>query len=381
MSRAAFFFGSGISRASGAPMVDELTDTLLNGAWKPHTDWKFYQCTQADGPKCLGVAARAQEFLRAIKTEIDPHLLEREGHGANYEDLYAAAFQIFQDETAEITSPLMCRSFKAIKAATASLYIGQDYHIDKNPFVSLADRACDLVQWNVYYGLSRAKIPVGMDVIADVARRVTTLDIFTLNHETLIEQCLREAGIDFADGFGDRKGDVRIFASRWNGPIVRVLKLHGSTNWFLFRFPEWDQFASVEANSGYARDEQGRLLDDLDPKPLFLTGTTVKEQSYGVSLIGDLFSKFRELLSAHDTLIFCGYGWGDKGINIRLSQWLRNKKENRLVILHDGPEEEIANKRFWRLRWADYLRAGKVVLRRQWLANCTVSDLEPFFDS
>jgi hypothetical protein len=275
----------------------------------------------------------------------------------------------------------MCRSFKAIKAATASLYIGQDYHIDKNPFVSLADRACDLVQWNVYYGLSRAKIPVGMDVIADVARRVTTLDIFTLNHETLIEQCLREAGIDFADGFGDRKGDVRIFASRWNGPIVRVLKLHGSTNWFLFRFPEWDQFASVEANSGYARDEQGRLLDDLDPKPLFLTGTTVKEQSYGVSLIGDLFSKFRELLSAHDTLIFCGYGWGDKGINIRLSQWLRNKKENRLVILHDGPEEEIANKRFWRLRWADYLRAGKVVLRRQWLANCTVSDLEPFFDS
>ena len=219
-----------------------------------------------------------------------------------------------------------------------------------------------------------------MDAISDVARKADTMDVFTLNHERLIERQLMGGGISFVDGFGDRKGDVRIFDNRWSGERVRVLKLHGSTHWYLFRFNEWDQFAAVEANQGYAKDEHGRLLDSLDPKPLFLTGTTVKEQSYGVSLIGEIFSKFRELLSTHRTLICSGYGFTDKGINIRLNQWLRDAEGNRIVVLHQDPEEELPHKRFWFWRWSDYLRKGKVILVHKWLADCTAADLEPYFD-
>jgi SIR2-like domain len=381
MGRAAFFFGSGISRASGAPMVGEITESLLQGGWWRHTDGRFYPCRLEQGKISLGEALRAQELLRLIKNEIDPHLLAREGCAGNYEDIYAATLQIVQDETHEIVSPLISRSLAAIKAASEHLHVGKEHHIDKNPFASLADRACDLVQWVVYHGLSRAKAPVGFQTIADVARKADALDIFTVNHETLVERQLTASGIPFADGFGERKGDVRIYGARWDGHPVRVLKLHGSTNWYLFRFPEWDQFASVESNQGYAKDEHGRLLDDLDPKPLFLTGTTVKEQSYGVSLIGEIFSKFRELLSAHRTLICCGYGWNDKGINIRLGQWLRDAKENRIVILHADPEGEITRKRFWFWRWPEYVKAGKVTLVPKWLADCTAADLEPFFDT
>jgi len=380
MTRVAFFFGSGIARDSGAPMVDELTASLLEGAWWAHTDGKFYPCRPEQGPKSLGDALRAQEFLRRLKTEIDPHLLAREDRTANYEDLYAGALQIVQDEMREITNPMIARTVAALKEATATLHVGQKAHIDRNSFASLADRAGDLVQWVVFHGLARVGTPVGMDAIAEVARRVDCVDIFTTNHECLIERRLTASGIPFADGFGGRQGDVRIYAARWDVERVRVLKLHGSIHWYLFRFPKWDQFAAVEANPGFAKDEHGQLLDDLDPKPLFLTGTTVKEQSYGVSLIGRIFAKFHATLSEHRTLICCGYGWNDKGINIRLDQWLRDAEENRIVILHGNAEEEVTRKRFWYWRWANYTRAGKVMILPKWLRDCTLADLAPFFD-
>lgn len=67
-------------------MVGDITTSLLEGAWQPHTDGKFYPCQPGDGIKSLGVALRAQEFLRLIKVEIGPHLQDREGRAAHYED-------------------------------------------------------------------------------------------------------------------------------------------------------------------------------------------------------------------------------------------------------------------------------------------------------
>jgi len=89
-TRAAFFFGSGISRDSGAPMVDELGDALLNGGWEAHSDLRFYPSKSPS----TGEAERAQEFLRILAAHISPHLRNHEERDANYEDIYGAALQI-----------------------------------------------------------------------------------------------------------------------------------------------------------------------------------------------------------------------------------------------------------------------------------------------
>lgn len=382
MSRAAFFLGSGISYTSGAPSVSTITGSLLNGAWCPHTDWRFYPRPLSEEQASVGSALRAQEFLRLIKREIDPHLLAREKREANYEDIYAAARHILDDETGEITNPLLADTLAKIKAASAPLHVGQEHHIDKNPFASLADRATDLVQWAVYYGLAAAKIPVGFAPISAVMRHAAETDVFSLNHDLLIETEAANAGVTLLDGFGAPTGDVRIFDGAWRigEPAVRVLKLHGSTNWYLFRFAEWDQFASVKGNPDHVRDAAGELLNPVDVLPMFLTGTTVKEQAYGVSLFGELFTAFRSLLSRHRTLICSGYGWGDKGINTRLRQWLRDARENRIVILHNGTEERVSQTRMWWARWEEYKAAGKVVFVPKWLSECSLDDLKPYLD-
>jgi len=377
--KAAFFFGSGISRDSGAPMVDAVTDSLLHGAWEAHTDQRFYPSKAPSTEE----AERAQEFVRILAAHINRHLQHHEGRDANYEDIYAAALQIVWDETSEIINPLVAESVALIRKATEHLFRNQRPHIDRNAFASLADRATDLVQWNVFHGLAKATKPVGMEAISVVAKQADELDIFSLNHDLLIEHELDQNGIAFADGFGAEWGnDVFRFNWSWNAPgtKVRLYKLHGSLNWYFFRTKLFDQFGKVKGDPEHCKDENGHRLSLLQPQPRFLTGTTVKEQSYGTGLTGEFFGEFRKRLAAHETLICCGYGWEDKGINIRLNQWLRDNLKNKIVILHKGSADEIQQKRFWFFRWDDYGRAGKVLVFPHWLSECTVQDLQPFFD-
>jgi hypothetical protein len=69
------------------------------------------------------------------------------------------------------------------------------------------------------------------------AAEVRELDIFTLNHDLLVEQELADAAIKLADGFGKPGLHYREFDGAWmaDGRKFRILKLHGSLNWFLTR--------------------------------------------------------------------------------------------------------------------------------------------------
>ena len=161
---------------------------------------------------------------------------------------------------------------------------------------------------------------------------------------------------------------------------MRLYKLHGSVDWYRFSFPTFVQFGKA-SDPDHCKNADGTPLSLLDPKPLFLTGTTVKEQLYGVTVVGELFSEFRTRLRAHHTLICCGYGWSDKGINTRLRQWLYDAPQNRIVILHNDSSDDLRLKRFWYWYWEDFEKAGKVTVVPRWLSQCSLADLEPYFDS
>ena len=382
MSRAAFLLGSGISYASGAPNVTTITASLLDGAWWHHTDLRFYPRPPNEEQKSTGIAWLAQEFLRRLSREIAPHLEMRENRQPNYEDIYAAVRQLLDDDTGEITSPLIAPALTKIKKNTADLCADVVPHIDDNTFASLADRAIDLIQFVVFYGLVGIKEPIKLNLLTDVMRSVDETDIFTLNHDLLVEAQAAEAKIDLIDGFGERIYDVRIFNGNWQigNRATRLIKLHGSINWNVIRSGKVDQFATILGNSERARGISGELISPTSMTPLFLTGTTVKEQTYGVGPFGDLFAAFRSLLGRHKTLICSGYGWGDKGINIRLRQWLRDADENRIVILDARNEKQIANTRMWWAWWNTYKAAGKVVHVPRWLGDSSAEELQPFFD-
>jgi hypothetical protein len=389
-SRAAFFFGSGIAFASKGPCVTQITDSLLNDSWERHTSGRFIRARQATMflPHQQVAANKAQEFLRVLKRHIDPHLREREQRQSNYEDLYFAALQIWEDLCGEYTNPLLSKSLTSIRKAAAGLCSGCATRMVDDDFAKLALSAADLTQWAVFQKVREVGDPVGLSVISEVAVTVGELDIFTLNHDLLVEAELKRQKMPFADGFACGRGKLRKFDGVWDKPErhVRLFKLHGSVDWYEFTFPKDHSnpghraFAAVEGDPDHCIGSSGEYLDLVNPQPMFLTGTAVKERRYGIGLIGAIFAKFFTRLAEHRTLICCGYGWGDKGMNIRLDEWLQARPGNRIVILQEKDLDKVQHSEFWASRWRRYRRAGKVKVVRKWLSACTAADVRPFFD-
>jgi hypothetical protein len=381
-NKIAFFVGSGISLNSKAPTVDNITKQVLESAWQAHSDWRFYPLADCEGIESSGLAANAQNLIRLVHDLIEGHIIQREMRYPNYEDYFACLKQIVQDETCEIVNPLIARNVDQLKASAAGEYLPIRAHIYNNRFASLAERSTELIQWIVFHALRNLQEPVGLDIFSDAAKEFTEMDIFSLNHDLLIESQLEKRNVPYADGFGEQDGDAILFNWSWNDGAtpVRLFKLHGSVDWFLFRFPQRgvDQYAKLRKSLDYSKNAQGESFEPLEIVPSFLTGTTVKEQAYGYSLYGELFEQFRNRLRNHHTLVFSGYGWGDKGINIRLNQWLRDRRENRIVILHGNGEDDIRRKRFWYWEFEKYHAENKVKVVPKWLSQCTVEELQNY---
>ena len=343
-------------------MVDELTRQVLEAPWKDATDWKFYPVPSDEGNSSQGLAAKAQHLIRLVHDQIKEHLFSRDGRSPNYEDYFSCLKQIVGDETAEITNPLISKNVEALRSASASLWLDLNAHIDNNRFASLVERACDLIQFVVFHGLCELK-PSDMGLFSSAAREFDVIDIFSLNHDLLIEKQFENGGVQYKDGFGEEDGSGRPFDGSWDSADcgIRLFKLHGSVDWY--------REGGVDAK--YL--EPPRFSDDVVPH--FLTGAIVKERACNVGIFGELFEQFRRRLKEYDIVFCSGYGWADRGINTRVREWLNEKQANKVVVLHGNAVKNLCEKPFWRLHWEDYVKAGKVIHVPKWFSECTVDDL------
>lgn len=373
----AFFFGSGISRDSGAADVAKITEEVLNGNWDHDARGRF---ARASGQASDDFSTRVQELLRRLAAFLNQRF--GAGQTCNYEDLYAAIRQLEQHKREEIVNPLIADFAEVLTKGIADLVNAHPPHPSNNPcaYTSLLSDASDLIQWVVFDLLIRVAVPQRMSAISEVARATSRLDIFSLNHDLLIEEELKRTSTRFSDGFEDHNGDMRVFNAGWESRSVRLYKLHGSINWYRAELPDFRQYViprKGDVDRLYTWD--GKIINLLDHgQPMFLTGTTVKEQAYGTYLVGDMFCRFRKVLSEHRRLIVCGYGWLDREINLRLVQWLCDQASNKMIILHHKPIEEIRNKPFWRARWGRY--SAQIHVEPRWLSECELGNLETFIE-
>ena len=186
----------------------------------------------------------------------------RESRDAHYEDLYAAAMQILQDEISEIIDPMLRHSVLEIRSSVVSVYQDQEAGIYPNAFARLVHSAILLINWGVFHLLCPAKTPIGMEALTSVAKATQQTDTFSLNHDLLIERQLELNGIPFADGFSENDGDVVKFNWSWNSDIsVRLYKLHGSLDWYLLGGGRinYGHPAQVECNGLRAHASYGGL--------------------------------------------------------------------------------------------------------------------------
>lgn len=196
-----------------------------------------------------------------------------------------------------------------------------------------------------------------------------SIEFFTTNYDTLIEDALALNGIEYCDGFSGggvgfwnpnsfvRKNDAKAF----------VTKLHGSIDWY----------RSKVAPSTLLRTRSG----DCYPPPggsVMIYPQATKYQNAQMNPFHDLFQRFRSRLGdgKDHTLLTCGYSFGDDHINADIEIAMSNA-QSQLVILafaHENADGLPSRLQDWRTRasWRNrlYIASPKGLYR---------GDRGPFF--
>ncbi|MFC3430531.1 MULTISPECIES: SIR2 family protein [Sphingobium] len=175
------------------------------------------------------------------------------------------------------------------------------------------------------FGTSRA----GLDFVR------APVEFFTTNYDTLLEDALALAGIEFQDGFiggGVAFWNVQNYANQ-TGTRAVVSKLHGSIDWYrphsgktnLLRVRHGDTYPGPSGSVMIYPQATKYLNTQRDP-------------------FAEIFQRFRRRLSQGNdhVLLVCGYSFGDDHINAEIEIAMSSSRNQLTVIaFNDEPNGEL----------------------------------------
>jgi SIR2-like domain len=389
------FLGSGVSLLSGLPTVEKLTDSIFKSHY--HQDsYNHFSPGKNPDPKLrtADVTSHVRQILQLLR-EHDESDMKRVGYSPSddrssgaifrgamttYEDLFYLCEQIRLWHIGLVDNSLVTPLMEIIERKAGGLLVGRNSMARMSNLGALAEQACFFIESVVAEEL-RTKSLAGFDLIHELASTpdIEQLNIVTLNHDTLVEQFLAEKGVDFVDGFGERDGDVRWYDDRTydgNHARVRILKLHGSVNWYSFSVNGRSRPAIfLGADVANIRDSEGRQLTPQFRRPSFLSGIN-KAVAYQRGIYADMHFRFHQLLRQHKLMVMSGYGWGDTAINFRLDTWLDQHRSNTIILLHQTPDELIERSLILASGYDAWTRCGQMISIPKWLCEVSLSDLK-----
>jgi hypothetical protein len=380
------FLGSGISRPtwqnSGTdediPDVEGITKAMLSGLWKWNEHTNFFESRELAEQLCFN-ADRCQRFLQRLTWRVSLYYNERRG-AVNYEDLFYLTDQL----RSTVLNPAVQPFIDQMRATCGDLCWQPSSSPQWTEFSTLCGMVCDFIQCVVWKQLRPDVTPHGMDLIRDLAQQASAgsnikrLAICTLNHDVLVEKLLD--GVNYDDGFGEpSKGGFFEPARFRTHASIRLLKLHGSINWYRYQRREGEHLSDhyIAKKSGWVRPPNGNGVTwHSNDIPRILTGSYNKIEAYGTNIIKEFMHAFHSELADHKLIVMSGYGWGDYAINQRLCDWLGRDKSHRIVLLQeDRPCSVLEGGHVIRYQWNRLIRLRKLVVMRKWLQDTTWAEI------
>lgn len=394
LDRVIFLLGSGVSFPAKVSSIDTLTDRVLSGERFQRHSNKVWWIKEADGVAVGDDAKRITTFLKRLKTEVDLHYALYKDHKTNYEDLYHVAAQLYDAVMGSYQNPALKPFLDKIVPDSRELFI-EDQEENRPQIVRdyqglayLSSETTNYIADVVWRVIQKEQLAVAqvthLDCIKCACQEVNTLDLFTVNHDMLLEKALGANSIPIADGFGARD---EFGVRHWNpqtfeAPSVRIrlVKLHGSMDWFYFCGTDEgraDQFLGLHPQPGLEfLGGDGRLLTLLEGRPVLLMGTVNKMLEYLRGIFLQLHFQFYHRLAQTDQMVVSGYGFGDDGINMRIREWMGSSDDRRLVIIDPSPL--AAQERFggWHDTWDNWKGQGKLVVMERGIDRITWTEIK-----
>ncbi len=297
------------------------------------------------------------------------------GRDPNYEEISQLARQIDDALSGEYESA-------AVMPLVAQLaqrgYAGGDYARLRELTNLAHEYIADTVR------LMLGKSPERLDHLAAIVRacdQLDAVDLATLNHDLVLEAALDDAGVKYADGFDGSNEDVRLWIDEWGDGRTRLLKLHGSLDWWGYRIDNepWRGWVTGRYRGDDPIHPKRNGISDYphDLRPVFLTGTFDKILAYETWVFPDQHLRFQEGLRQASRVVLIGYGFNDKAINTRLIGWLARARENKLIVCHGAPDELRASARgAIQRRWDDWQAQNKLAVIPAWIAELSYDAID-----
>ncbi|MEH6762801.1 MAG: SIR2 family protein [Maribacter arcticus] len=202
-----------------------------------------------------------------------------------------------------------------------------------------------------------AELKVIYQGFTDYISQFENVDIFTLNHDLLLERVLELNRLEYSKGFNTANSPIRhnelsvpYFDNTFNKKI-KIHKLHGSLDFFQFRHyenngsmwleptGEYDYYMttnySTKHNSIRINPNTKEILQDYNPDilPKFITGTRKLDTINYDFLFKHLFQNFQEVIEKTENLFISGYSFSDEHLNEKL-------KTNEFNFVNQNPSKE-----------------------------------------
>ena len=304
-----FLIGAGCSRCAGLPLMSELTDQVLSA-------------DELDQSSKEILSAVRDKFVGGKGSNIEDYLSE-------IVDLLAITDRRADREVEENTVVVGDGSYCAEQLRGASLKIKHAIaiSIDRKVNVDIHHRFVSSVHQPLRVGRQNLSQPV---------------EYLVLNYDTMIEDALAMAKIPYADGLnGGGTAWWAPDAFDATGVSARVLKLHGSIDWY--QFPD-DPFPR--------RIGSAVELPTQDDIPLLIWPSATKYQEAQLDPFAQLLTRARSALRAHAgsqrLLVICGYSFADRHINLEISRALRESDGNLTVAVFTNSDEPTGQLKDWR---------------------------------
>jgi hypothetical protein len=363
----AFLVGSGISRYAKMPTIEDITKAVLSGD------------EVITRPGVTG-------FLNKLRVEADQYYSKKPGRTTNYEDLYFLASQVFHSEWRMIENPAVQAM---IDKMDVKPLLSPELHRRTIPLEleELAAHTMEYIVGHVVRMLSKgSKSTSYLGAIMDGCKDpdLAQVDIFTLNHDGILESALQRNRVAYCDGFDpqvDTIGDGKVLR-RFDRELfqttqckVRIFKLHGSIDWYRYRTrgSEWEFTANPWGGGPleFVNRNGGPLLHTKTDDRMILLGTINKMLSYSDGIYADLHWELDGVLRKTQRLVVSGYGFGDTGINWRLIDWVFSSPDRRMIVVDPKPDRFQTAATSIEGMWSTWIGQGKLRLLSKGIENTT----------
>lgn len=361
MNRISVVLGAGFSYNAGLPMANDINQyfdrdnsrSLLNfssGEWK----WSDL-ASEIDKRNGLNFMSKPygfilNELVNAFKMSIANY--------KNYEDFFQFVIDNINED--DFLREICDRSYKAFHMDLNICESDEYYDIYRHPFKSpsvneILNMINHLISDLLYWKASIQEFEYKYDPFFSYLSRFEKKDVFTLNHDYLLETLLSRKSINYCDGFSDKESELQneekkriyCFNGLFDSPF-NLIKLHGSVD--MYKYICVDQKGITlypngksiyyKTQSFYDKQkpirvdvETGNVVQNLhwNITPQFITGTRKNELIKNDLMYSKLYELLNEKLCQSYTLLIIGYSFGDVHVNSQIQKAINVGKLSKIV--------------------------------------------------